>query len=226
MSSTSGDKITLIVADDHPIVLHGLVALLNSEPDFQVLGTCQDGMAALEAIRKHHPDIAILDLRMPMLSGLEVLARVIEEGLPTKTVFLTATANDRRVLNVITRHAQGLVMKETAADALVECLRAVTAGRRWIPAEVIQTALGSEVQRLTPVLKSLSSRELDVVNLVADGLSNKEVARRLGLTEGTVKLHLHSIYEKTGVHNRTTLAALALRLQPTDVLDAYAPRHS
>jgi two-component system nitrate/nitrite response regulator NarL len=213
-------SITVIVADDHPVVLHGLVSLLSIEPGFRVLAACPDGATALEAIRKHVPDIALLDIKMPRLSGLEVLARISKEGLPTKTVFLTATASDRHVLAAITRRAPGLLLKETAADALVECLRTVAAGRRWIPPEVMQTALSDELQRLavlTPVLRSLTSRERQVMDLVADGLCNKEVAQQLALTEGTVKIHLHSIFQKTGISNRTTLAAVALRLQDSGV---------
>ena len=218
-SSLNGVKhplITLVVADDHPVVLHGIVSLLSIEPDFSVLAACPDGVAALEAIRRHVPDIALLDLKMPRLSGLEVLARVTKEGLPTKTVFLTATTSDRHVLTAITRRARGLLLKETAPDTLVGCLRTVAAGRRWIPPEVMQEALSGAEQRfaeLTPVLQSLTLRERQVMDLVADGLSNKEVAQQLALTEGTVKIHLHSIFHKTGISNRTTLAALALHLQ-------------
>ena len=206
-------KIKIIIADDHPIVLRGLASLLSAEPDFTLAATCQDGIAALEAIRTHLPDIAILDLRMPGLSGLEVLAYVIEEGLPTKTVFLTATTTDRHVLVAITRRAHGLLMKENASDELVACLRAVSAGKRWIAPEIIKAALNGEtgfLAEVAPALRSLSTREREVMDLVAGGLSNKEVAAKLNLTEGTVKIHLHSIFNKTGVANRTALAALAL----------------
>jgi DNA-binding NarL/FixJ family response regulator len=213
--NSASSKIKVIIADDHPIVSHGLVSLLSGEPDFTVVATCADGVSALEAIRTHRPDIAILDFRMPGLSGLEVLAHVIKEGLPTKSIFLTATANDRHVIAAITRRAHGLLLKENAPDDLVACLRAVSAGKRWIAAEVIQAALGGEIlfPADMPTLPSLSTREREVMDLVAAGFSNKEVATKLSLTEGTVKLHLHSIYEKTGVTNRTALAALTLRLQ-------------
>jgi DNA-binding NarL/FixJ family response regulator len=209
-------SIKLVIADDHPVVLHGIASLLRSEPDFEVVAACENGVAALKAILKHAPDIALLDLKMPRLSGLEVFARIRAEGLSTKTVFLTATITDRRVLAAITKQAGGLVLKETAADALVGCLRAVAAGRRWIAPEVFEAALNDSEQHfaeLSPLLQSLSSRERQVMELVADGLSNKEVAQKLALTEGTVKIHLHSIYHKTGISNRTILAALALRVQ-------------
>lgn len=206
----------VVVADDHPVVLHGLAALLNMQPDFKVVAACLDGDAALEAIREHVPEIALLDCKMPKRSGLEVLADVTEQGLPTKIVFLTATANDSHALAAITRRAHGLLLKDAAPDRLVECLRAVSAGRRWIPPEVIEAALRRENHRtahLLPIVESLSPREREVMKLVADGLSNKEIAEHLDMAEGTVKIHLHSIYNKAGVHNRTSLAALAYRVE-------------
>ena len=207
--------ITVIVADDHPIVLHGLASLLKAESDFEVLAACSDGDAALEAILKHFPDIALLDIKMPGRSGVEVMSAVVEQGLSTKVILLTATASDRNVLTAIKRRAHGFVLKEEAVDVLVACLRAVKCGRRWISRDVLEAATQRVNLDLTKTssLECLSPRERMIATLVADGLSNKEVARRLGITEGTVKLHLHNIYEKTGVSNRTSLAVLALHIE-------------
>ncbi len=206
----------VVIADDHPFVLKGVEALLSTEPKFQVLEACHDGVDALRAIRQHQPDIAVLDMKMPGLSGLDILSEVEKDGLPTKIIFLTATVNDQSILDAITRRANGLLLKESASDALLDCLCAVVDGRRWIPTEVIQAALDGGDKRLAEsvgILKGLSSREKQVADLIAAGFSNKEIAQQLNLTEGTVKLHLHNIFQKTGAKNRTTLAALTLRLQ-------------
>jgi two-component system nitrate/nitrite response regulator NarL len=210
--------IKVIIAEDHPIVLHGLASLLKAEPDFQVLAACSNGDAAFEAILKHVPDIALLDIKMPGRSGVEVMSAVVEQGLSTKVVFITATASDHDVLTAIEQRSHGLVLKEEAVDVLVACLRAVHCGRRWISRDVIEAAMQRVNLRLTErsSLQRLSTRERMITTLVADGLSNKEVARRLDITEGTVKLHLHNIYEKTGVRNRTSLAVLALHIESHD----------
>jgi DNA-binding NarL/FixJ family response regulator len=206
----------IVIADDHPIVLKGVEALLSAEPKFQVLAACAEGLEALRAIQQYQPDIAVLDIKMPGLSGLDILNEVEKSGLSTKIIFLTATVNDQSILEAITRRAHGLLLKESASDALLDCLLAVAEGRRWIPREIIQAALDGGDECLAEpavILKGLSSREKQVVDLIAAGFSNKETAQHLNLTEGTVKLHLHNIFKKTGAKNRTTLAALTLRLQ-------------
>jgi DNA-binding NarL/FixJ family response regulator len=207
-------KISVVIADDHPVVLRGIVALLDTEPDIRVVAECSDGEAAFESVRRLDPDIALLDFRMPKLNGLEVLAKITENNLRTRVVFLTASASDGHLLAAITQRVHGLVLKESAAENMIKCLREVVGGRRSIPDELLQRALkaseGDET-KAAPSLLALTARENLVLRLAVDGLSNKEIARKLGTTEGTVKVHLHNIYEKTGVKNRTALAALAWR---------------
>jgi DNA-binding NarL/FixJ family response regulator len=206
----------VVIADDHPLVLRGLKDLLSTEPDFKIVATCPDGEAALREIFEQEPEIALLDISMPKRSGLDILTLVIERGLQTKIVFLTATAHGKHALAAITHRAHGLVMKDAAADTLLECLREVAAGRRWISQEVVEAALHEEdhsISHLMSVVKGLSPREREVMHLVAEGLANKEIAEWLGMAEGTVKIHLHSIYEKTGLHNRTSLAAFAYHVE-------------
>jgi len=206
-------SISIVVADDHPVVLHGLADVLRSNPDMNVVALCSDGATALEAIRKWSPNVAVLDIAMPGLSGLDVLASITADGLATKVVILTATASDAQLLRAIAAGAQGIVLKEEALTELVRCIRAVAEGRPWLPSAVVNAALEretgrrSESQRLT---QTLTTRERQIILLVAEGLSNKAVGRRLELSDGTVKIHLHNVYQKLQVNNRTTLAALAI----------------
>jgi len=205
----------ILIADDHPIVLRGLVNVFESQPDFLVVAACQDGLAALTAIRNHVPDIAILDFRMPKLSGLEVLEKISAEELPTKIAFLTASASADYVLAAITRRAHAIMLKDLPADDVVNCIRSIAVGRRWVAPEIIQAAIRGEEQHLgelTKMIQNLTSKEREVMRLVSEGLSNKEIGQLMGLEEGTIKTHLHHVYEKTGLKNRTLLTALTLRL--------------
>ncbi len=211
----ANQTISIVIADDHPVVLHGLLALLKLEPDFRVVAACNDGEAAFDAIFTKDPDIALLDFRMPKLNGIEVLAKADDTGLRTRVIFLTASARDGHVLTAFERCAYGIVLKESAAETVASCIREVAAGRRWIPEEAsikLMESAANELFEIAPVLKTLTARERNVLQYLVDGLSNKEIARSLGLSDGTVKVHLHNIYEKTSVNNRTSLVALVLRL--------------
>lgn len=212
----ANQTISIVIADDHPVVLHGLLALLNLEPDFRVVAACNDGEAAFDAIFTKDPDIALLDFRMPKLNGIEVLAKMDNTGLRTRVIFLTASASDGHVLATLKGSAFGIVLKESAAETVANCIREVAAGRRWIPEEALKKLMEStanELFEIAPVLKTLTARERNVLQYLVEGLSNKEIARSLGLSDGTVKVHLHNIYTKTGVNNRTSLVALVMRLR-------------
>jgi RNA polymerase sigma factor (sigma-70 family) len=206
-------SISIVVADDHPVVLHGLADVLRANSDMNVVAVCSDGATALEAIRKWSPNVAVLDILMPGLTGLDVLARIVADGLATKVVFLTATASDAQLVRAVSDGAQAIVLKEEALSELVQCIRAVAEGRVWLPLAVINAALEREAKRRSKsqiLTQLLTIRERQVVLLIADGLSNKEVGRRLQVSEGTVKIHLHNIYQKLQVNNRTALATLAV----------------
>jgi len=213
--TTAKRALRIVIADDHPIVLRGLVSVFESQPDFQVVAACQDGSAALSAIRNHRPDIAILDFRMPKLSGLEVLDKIVQEELPTKIAFLTASASADYALAAITRRAHAIMLKDLPPESLLDCIRSIGTGRRWVAPEIIQAAIGDEDQHLrelTRVIQGLTRKEREVMRLVSQGLSNKEIGQVMGLEEGTIKTHLHHVFEKTGLRNRTLLAALTLQL--------------
>lgn len=206
-------SISIVVADDHPVVLHGVADVLRSNSDMNVVTVCSDGATALEAIRKWSPDVAVLDISMPGLTGLDVLASIKADSLVTKVVLLAATASDDQIARAIAGGVQGFVLKEEALTDLVGCIRAVAEGRKWLPMALVNAALERETKRRSTsqrLTELLTIRERQVALLVADGLSNKEIGRRLELSEGTVKLHLHNIYQKLRVNNRTSLAALAI----------------
>ena len=204
-------KISLLIADDHPLILRGLGDLIAREPDFDVIAEETGGSTALEAIRRLKPDIAIVDLNMPDVSGMEVLDVAMRELPAVRLVFLTASITDGQVLEAIAKGVWGIVLKEVAPEALVLCLRQVAQGRRWLPNDIVERAIARQTEANAQQMQSelLTDRELEIALLVAEGLSNKVIARKLSLSTGTVKIHLHNIYRKIKVENRTSLAALA-----------------
>jgi two-component system nitrate/nitrite response regulator NarL len=211
---TNRDKsISVVLVDDHPAILLGVAELLRSNRDIKVVAACTNGTAAMQAIRQLAPTVAVLDFFMPGLNGLEVLAKISTERSVTKAVFLTATATDKQLLTAVAGGAKGIVLKEMALDELVQCIRVVAEGREWLPPSLIDAAVEREAARQSVskhLSQSITCRERQIVLLVAEGLSNKEMCRRLGLSEGTVKIHLHNVDEKVGVNNRTALAAMAI----------------
>ena len=203
---------SLVIADDHPVVLQGLTALLRQDGGFRLVESCSSGTQCLEAIRRLSPDLVLLDINMPPPNGLEVLRAVTAERLPTRTVLLAGSPSDREIVTAVARGAWGIMLKESAPEELITCLRTVAAGCKWHPPELVDAALDRARERrreFARVDDALTRREREVMLLVADGLSNKEVGRRLNLSEGTIKIHLHTIYQKVSVTNRTALANLA-----------------
>ncbi len=203
----------VVLADDHPVVLSGLRMLLQADRSINVIAACSNGVAALQSIRDHKPEVAVLDISMPDLTGLDVLQAVEEDQISTRVVFLTASATDDQIVTAIARGARGILLKDTAPETLLECLHKVAAGDRWLPPELVDAALEREAGRRLrgdQIEDLLTAREREVLLLVAEGLSNKEIARRINLSDGTVKIHLHNIYQKLGTPNRTAVAVLAL----------------
>ena len=178
-----------------------------------MVALCEDGIAAAEAIRQFVPDIAVLDISMPGLNGLDVLSRITSDGLATKVIFLSATATDAQILTAITRGAKGIMLKDIAPESLADCVRQVDSGGQWFPADVVDAAMEREMGRRVQskqLVQTLTPRERQVVVSLCEGNSNKMIARQLNLTEGTVKVHLSNIYNKLGVANRTALTALTI----------------
>src|SRR5688500_5073577 len=193
--------IRLILADDHSIVLHGLQQFLEGRSGFTVVACCRSAEEAVAAVRQTPADVLILDLRMPGGDGLDVLRTVAREQPLLRVVLLTAVLRDQEVHEAMRLGASGIVLKESAPDDLVECLRRVHAGEQWIDRVVLERAfahsVGASAGGGTQV--SLTTRELEIVRMVAAGLRNRDIGQQLGISEGTVKIHLHNAYDTLGV---------------------------
>jgi DNA-binding NarL/FixJ family response regulator len=204
--------ISLVLADDHPIILDGLEILFREERDFQVLARCVNGEEALQAVRQHRPDVLILDIRMPGKDGLVVLREMKKDRLPTRTVLLTVGLDEDDVLEALRLGVRGVVLKEMAPQMLVQCVRKVHAGEQWLEKRSVGRALEKMLLREAgerEVAGALTPRELEIVRMVAAGLRNKQIADTLNISEGTVKIHLHHIYEKLHLDGRLELALYA-----------------
>lgn len=206
--------LTLILADDHPIVLDGLDQLFSLEPDIRVAARCADGEELLRVLRKEQPDVLVLDLVMPGRDGFEVLECLEEERLEVRTVVLTASLDDDQLLRAVRLGARGIVLKDMAPRLLVEAVRTVHGGGYWLEKGLGSRALLRLLEReRAPVERAgrLTPRELEVVRLVTRGLRNRAIGEALDITEGTVKIHLHNVYEKLGIGSRLELARFAQR---------------
>jgi len=205
-------SIRVVLVDDHPIVLQGLQHLFERQADFEVVSCCPDAAAAIEAVRVQHPDVLVLDLRMPGANGLDVLRTIAGERIPCRTVLLTAAITEEQVLEAVQLGAAGLVLKESPPDTLVTCVRRVHQGEQWIDQDAVSRALRTvrdREARAREASLTLTPREIEIVRMVAQGLRNKAIAERLSISEGTVKVHLHNIYEKFGVDGRLELVLCA-----------------
>jgi two-component system nitrate/nitrite response regulator NarL len=206
-------RISLVLADDHPIVLQGIAGVIGAQEDFDIRATCATGSDALAMIRQHRPDVAVLDIAMPDMDGLAVAAQLNAEDLGTRVVLLTANATDSNILMAVERGVRGLVLKDAAIGKLVSCIRTVANGSYDLPLDLVAEAVEREIGRRSigeQFVRALSEREREVLLLVIEGLQNKDVARRLTLSEGTVRIHMHNIYQKTGIGSRAALIALSL----------------
>lgn len=205
--------ISLVLADDHPIVLAGLENMLRRERDCRVVASCVDGVEAMRAITRHSPDVAVLDLRMPRMDGLAVLRQIQKDKLATRTVLLAAVLEDDDLVEAVRLGVRGIVLKEMAPTLVVQCVREVHAGGQWLEKRSVSQAIEKLIRReeaTRDMAKILTPRELQIAGAVASGLRNKEIADKLGIAEGTVKIHLHVIYEKLNIDGRM---ALVLRMK-------------
>jgi DNA-binding NarL/FixJ family response regulator len=198
-------KIRILVADDHYIVRMGLIALVNTESDMEVVAEAADGAQALELFAKHVPDLALMDLRMPIKSGIQATIEIRNKFSDACILMLTAFDGDEDIHKALQAGAQGYVLKSSSGEKLLPALRAVAAGQRWVPKDVAnRLASRNSFEQLTP-------REVQVLNELAKGLANKEIADVLNITEYTTKDHLKSILGKLHVADRTEAVTAGLQ---------------
>lgn len=204
--------IRILIADDHPIVLDALVQLFALERDIEVVARCTDGDEALALVTRLTPDVAVLDIRMGKRDGMSVLREIVGRSLPTRVVLLTAQMSDDEVLEAVSLGVGSIVLKETASRRIVQAVRTVAAGEHLMDEHVVRRALDRMLRREAGVAAArrvLTAREIEIVRMVATGMRNKAIADALNIAEGTVKIHLHSIYEKLGVTGRVELTLYA-----------------
>ncbi len=205
-------SIRIVIADDHPLILDALNNLFRLEKDFQVVAECRDGVDTMEAVRKYQPEILVLDIRMPGKDGLQVLWEINAEKLQTRVVLLTAEMDEDQVMDAMRLGVKGIVLKEMAPKLLVQCIRQVNDGELWIERRLERHALEKMLSRELASGRStsiLTPSEMNVVRLAATGFRNKEIAEKLFVSEGTVKVHLHNIYEKLSIDGRVALLRYA-----------------
>jgi two-component system, NarL family, nitrate/nitrite response regulator NarL len=202
-------SVSIVVADCNPVFLRGLISVLQSERTFDVVASCCDGMKSLQAIRELSPDIALLDSSMPILSGVKVLTTSVAERSRTR-ILLLAPATKRVSMFAASIGAYGVVPRDVPPDVLIHGLRQVADGRRLSIRQLHAGEARPATYTAENALAVLTERERQIAKLVSVGLSNKEIGQQLNLTAGTVKVHLHNIYQKLEINNRTTLTALAV----------------
>jgi DNA-binding NarL/FixJ family response regulator len=209
--------IRVIIADDEALVRAGFAAILSHGDEFDVVGQYSNGIEAVKGVRALRPDVALLDVRMPMLDGLQATRRITEEGLPTRVIIVTTFDTDDHVITAIDNGASGYLLKDAGPDLLKEAIRSAATGDALVsPAITLRLirnlgrALRSAApKRHTAPAEDLTEREIEVVRLVAKGLSNSELAESLSISLGTVKSHLANVQSKLAARNRVEIASWA-----------------
>jgi DNA-binding NarL/FixJ family response regulator len=201
--------IRVAVVDDHAIVRNGLVQLLSSDPELEVVGAVGDGAAAVSLCAELHPDVALMDLSMPGMDGVEATSRIVESAPGVQVVVLTSFVDRERVLAALDAGAIGYLLKDAEPEELLQGVHAAARGESPLDPRAARTMLGA--QRATGPLEELSEREREVLSLVAEGLPNKQIGRRLGISEKTVKAHLTHVFRTIGVDDRIQAGLWARR---------------
>jgi DNA-binding NarL/FixJ family response regulator len=197
-------RIRILLVDDHIVLRMGLTTATNGEPDMEVVADADNGLDAIKAYRTHRPDVVVLDLRMPGINGIETIRILRNEFRDARVLVFSNYASGDEVYQALTAGACGFVVKEMALDRLLEAIRKIHQGEQYIPPEIATRMNGR-------VLSQLSPRELEVLRLVAKGLSNKEIGADLHVVEGTIKIHITNILAKLGVSDRTQAILAAVK---------------
>jgi len=197
--------IRVLVVDDHFVVRMGLTTLINSQPDMTVVGDAANGKQGVELFRANHPDVTLMDLRMPEMGGVDAINAIRQEAPDCKIIVLTTFDGDEDIFRAFQAGARAYLLKDMHHDELLSAIRAVNQGQRFIP-PAIANRLAERMPR-----SELTARELEVLRLIVKGMSNKEIAATLFITEGTVKIHVNNVLGKLGVSDRTKAATTALQ---------------
>jgi two-component system nitrate/nitrite response regulator NarL len=209
----------ILIADDHPVFRQGLISVFRNESEFTVVGQAVDGQQALKMTEELHPDLLLLDLMMPRMSGLETLRELCNTPHPVRTIVLTASIAKEQIAQALQLGARGIVLKDASTDILFNSIRAVMSGKFWVGessvsdlVEILRTYLSAAGSDGKESKKNfgLTPRELDVVDSIVSGFTNREIACKYSISEQTVKHHLRNIFDKVGVSSRLELALFAI----------------
>ncbi len=199
------NAIKIMIVEDHAVVRQGLAALLAITPDFTVVAQAADGRQAIEQFRRHQPDVTLMDLRLPNMTGVEAIARIRIDFPQARIIVLTTFDGDEDIYRALQAGARGYLLKGMTGEELIEAIRSVHAGKSRIPAPVAERL----AERMSA--PTLTGRETEVLELIVGGNSNKEIASALAISEATVKTHINSLLSKLGVTDRTQAATTALQ---------------
>jgi DNA-binding NarL/FixJ family response regulator len=223
--NNQSEDIGILIADDHPIFREGLRRVLEAQPGFLVLGEAVDGEQTLKLARQLKPRVLLLDIRMPHLSGLEVLRELKSLGIPIRTLVLTAALEKDQLVEALQLGARGIILKHAPADVLFHGIRSVAAGQFWLCSESVPDLVEAilEIKARPDSVASrpkfcLTRHETEIINLIEGGYTNKDIAKEFGMSEHTVKHHLTTIFDKLGVSNRFELVLFSIDHHLTDCL--------
>lgn len=197
--------IRILIVDDHPVVRAGLTSMLGTQTDLEVVGSASSGEAALAMAGTHESDIVLLDLRMPGMSGVETIVEMKRAGYGARVIILTSLETDEDIYRAVQAGAQGYLLKDTSLKEMIEAIKTVHSGKRYIPRD-IAARLAERMMRA-----NLTSRELEILKMLAKGLTNKQIGHALGISDNTAKNHVNSIIEKLEVSDRTEAATTAIQ---------------
>jgi len=203
--STNPNSIRVLAVDDHPLLREGIAALVSAERDMELVAEASDGEEAIKQYRLHRPDVTLMDLRMPKLDGTEAISRIRDEFSNAKIIVLSTYSGDVQVLRAIKAGARGYILKAHLGRELVEAIRSVHAGHKRIPPEIAAELAEHAAD------DALSSREMDVLRLIATGNSNKQIADKLSIGETTVKSHISNLLSKLGANDRAHAVTIGLQ---------------
>jgi DNA-binding NarL/FixJ family response regulator len=208
-------KVSIVVVDDQQVVRDGFAALLGTQPDFTVVGTAADGAEAVRLCQEHRPDVVLMDVRMPVMDGIEATSRITTGGTGPRVLVLTTFDLDEHVYDALRAGASGFLLKDMTSERLFDAVRVVAAGEALLAPTVTRRLIG-EFARLRPqlpappvALDALTPREVEVLRLIAEGLSNPEIAERLVVGDETVKTHVSRVLTKLGLRDRTQAVVVA-----------------